>query len=199
MKNEKTASILFTVKYIHFIMQISTEFLRQIISSLSCPFRAVLPFVFICLNFSFVLAALFCHIKLNTNYVIQKQAGKLSKLRPSVGYYVCVCIHFSQVSLTRICARRRTNSFQLWTVNIHTLNWMSSNFSAKLPTIVSRYFNYLYLPLYLDGFFSLSLPREKRVDFSFWLWHSHSSIYIIHKFFSGFGIFIAHISMSVAT
>lgn len=90
MKNEKTASILFTVKYIHFIMQISTEFLRQIMSSLSCPFRVVLPFVFICLNFSFVLAALFCHIKLNTNYVIQKQAGKLSKLRPSVGYYVCV-------------------------------------------------------------------------------------------------------------
>lgn len=176
MKNEKTASILFTVKYIHFIMQISTEFLRQIMSSLSCPFRVVLPFVFICLNFSFVLAAFILSYQIKHKLCNTKTSWEVVEIA-TISQVLCVCIHFSQVSLTRICARRRTNSFQLWTVNIHTLNWMSSNFSAKLPTIVSRYFNYLYLPLYLNGF--LSLGRSV-LTFHFDCgrsWCSHSSIY----------------------
>lgn len=69
MKNKKTTSIIYCKNNI-LLCKISTEFLQQIISCFLFPFR-YLVFVFIYLIF--FLVVLFCHIKLNTNYIRQKK------------------------------------------------------------------------------------------------------------------------------
>lgn len=82
---------------IYFSMQISTEFLQQIISR--CFFSHFIVFVFICL-FLFMLSYQIKDKLYNT-----KTCWESSKLRPSVG----IILHFSQVFLTQY--ERRTDSF----------------------------------------------------------------------------------------
>lgn len=93
----------------------------------------------------FKFFSLFCHIKLNTNYIIQRQHAESCR---NCDHQSALCAHFSQVSLTHTHAK--THEGELIILFNSELNVIE--LFAKLPPIVSRYFNYLYLPLNRDLF-----------------------------------------------
>lgn len=95
---------------IYFSMQISTEFLQQIISRCFFPISLSL-----CL---FVYFCPCCHIKLKTNYIIQKHAGS----RQNCDHQLALYYTFHRSS------SHNTNGELILFNSGYTLNWMSSNF-----------------------------------------------------------------------
>lgn len=183
-------------------MQISTEPLQTdyfwlvlvLFSSLlfHCLILPWLLFVFTCVSF-FFLWLYSCHIKLNTNYIIQRQHAESCR---NCDHQSALCAHFSQVSLAHTHAK--THEGELIILFNSELNVIE--LFAKLPPIVSRYFNYLYLPLNRDLFLCgesrwLLILIEAILIFSFFSTSLFFSLrYFYHRMHTSYIV-----SMSVAT